>query len=243
MSIGTDRSVRRDQVLFILAVLLTVAGAAAAVAAGPATSPPLRSCTAAVVGDRGGVDGPSRLPATGGSAPQRRRTEPRRLHRSPPRPTRSSAVATAAEPGALEHASAPPRTPSRPGEGTGDPASRSPTPSGSTPSRSSTASPTPCWSPTPSTSWCSPTSRPPRTFDFDLRAVAPLARSQQVLSDAKVIELIREMRQATGQAGRRMVEHEVDDAEGNRTFKITLRSVPPTRPTSRPSASSPSCTT
>jgi two-component system, OmpR family, phosphate regulon sensor histidine kinase PhoR len=64
-----------------------------------------------------------------------------------------------------------------------------------------------------------------RTFDFDL-ARAGRAPVDQVLKDAKVIELIREMRQSNSASGRRIVEHTVrTPSAGDRTFKITLSCV------------------
>jgi two-component system phosphate regulon sensor histidine kinase PhoR len=63
-----------------------------------------------------------------------------------------------------------------------------------------------------------------RTFGFDLNSVGrtPIAR---VLSDEKVVELIREMRQSDTKGGRRIVEHKVKTGLGDRTFKITLSCV------------------
>jgi two-component system phosphate regulon sensor histidine kinase PhoR len=72
-----------------------------------------------------------------------------------------------------------------------------------------------------------------RTFGFDLRRShrSPL---NQLLRDPKVIELIKETRQATGRAGRRVVEHEVTTREGTRSLKITLSSVPGAAPDQPP---------
>jgi two-component system phosphate regulon sensor histidine kinase PhoR len=64
-----------------------------------------------------------------------------------------------------------------------------------------------------------------RTFGFDLGR-SHRSPVQQLLHDPKVIELIKETRQATGRGGRRVVEHEVPTRDGNRSFKITLSSVP-----------------
>src|SRR5205823_1225237 len=47
-----------------------------------------------------------------------------------------------------------------------------------------------------------------------------------VLRDPKIAGLIRDVRQAPGRPGRRVVEHEVDTPQGRRTFKITLSAVP-----------------
>ena len=64
-----------------------------------------------------------------------------------------------------------------------------------------------------------------RALNFDLAAShrQPVA---QVLQDARVIELIKEMRHRGGRSGRRIVEHEVRTAEGVRAFKINLSTVP-----------------
>ena len=63
-----------------------------------------------------------------------------------------------------------------------------------------------------------------RTFGFDLETMgrSPIDR---VLSDEKVVELIREMRQSDTKGGRRIVEHKVKTGVGDRTFKITLSCV------------------
>ena len=63
-----------------------------------------------------------------------------------------------------------------------------------------------------------------RTFDFDLNHTAHLPMDQ-VLRDPRMIALIREMRQCRGKGGRRIVEHRIPTASGERTFKITLSSV------------------
>ena len=60
-----------------------------------------------------------------------------------------------------------------------------------------------------------------KTFSFDLaNGRAPL---QKVLSDARMVSLIREMRQSDSKAGRRVLEHQVAD----RTYKVTLSCVAP----------------
>ena len=65
-----------------------------------------------------------------------------------------------------------------------------------------------------------------RTFEFDAER-SHRSPVQQVLRDARVIELIREMRQSHGgRPGPRVVEHQVRTAAGARTFKITLSPVP-----------------
>src|SRR5688500_1456452 len=63
-----------------------------------------------------------------------------------------------------------------------------------------------------------------RTFGFDLDKAgrSPIDR---VLSDEKVVEMIREMRQSDTKGGRRIVEHRVKTGVGDRTFKITLSCV------------------
>ena len=63
-----------------------------------------------------------------------------------------------------------------------------------------------------------------RTFEFDL-ARAPRTPVNVVLRDIKMVQLIRDMRQSQTARGRRVVEHQVQTAEGSRTFKITLSSV------------------
>ena len=64
-----------------------------------------------------------------------------------------------------------------------------------------------------------------RSFDFDLKRSARLP-VDQVLGDAKVIALIREMRQSNSTSGRRIVEHTLKAANGqDKTFKITLSCV------------------
>ena len=63
-----------------------------------------------------------------------------------------------------------------------------------------------------------------RTFDFDIdrSARTPVAK---VLRDAKLIELIQEMRQSNSKSGRRIVEHQVKTSGGGKTFKVTLSCV------------------
>ena len=63
-----------------------------------------------------------------------------------------------------------------------------------------------------------------RTFEFDLARAGRLP-VEQVLRDARMIALIREMRQSNSKTGRRIVEHKVRTVAGERTFKITLSSV------------------
>ena len=63
-----------------------------------------------------------------------------------------------------------------------------------------------------------------RTLDFDL-ARAARTPVEQVLKDEKLIALIREMRQSNSAQGRRIVEHSVKTAAGERTYKVTLSCV------------------
>jgi two-component system phosphate regulon sensor histidine kinase PhoR len=63
-----------------------------------------------------------------------------------------------------------------------------------------------------------------RTFEFDL-AKAGRSPIQQVITDAKMVEMIREMRQMNSKAGRRIVEHMVKCAGGDKTFKVTMSNV------------------
>ena len=63
-----------------------------------------------------------------------------------------------------------------------------------------------------------------RTFEFDLSRAGHLP-VDQVLRDPRMIALIREMRQSNSRTGRRIVEHKVLTAAGERVFKITLSSV------------------
>jgi two-component system phosphate regulon sensor histidine kinase PhoR len=64
-----------------------------------------------------------------------------------------------------------------------------------------------------------------KAFSFDLEKTSrhPI---DQVLSDPKVIELIRDMRQSNSRNGRRITEHSMKTPDGAaRTFKVTLSSV------------------
>jgi two-component system phosphate regulon sensor histidine kinase PhoR len=63
-----------------------------------------------------------------------------------------------------------------------------------------------------------------RTFDFDLAQASRLP-IDRVLADAKMIELVRDMRQSNSTNGRRIVEHNVKTRAGERSFKVTLSSV------------------
>ena len=63
-----------------------------------------------------------------------------------------------------------------------------------------------------------------RALDFDLKS-SERAPVEQVLHDDKIISLIREMRQSKSTSGRRIVEHAVKTAAGERTYKLTLSCV------------------
>jgi two-component system phosphate regulon sensor histidine kinase PhoR len=63
-----------------------------------------------------------------------------------------------------------------------------------------------------------------KAFAFDL-ATTSRHPIDHVLSDSKVIELIRDMRQSNSKNGRRITEHSIKTPEGDRTFKVTLSSV------------------
>lgn len=63
-----------------------------------------------------------------------------------------------------------------------------------------------------------------RIFGFEL-AAAGRSPIDSVISDQKMIELIRDMRQSNSRTGRRIVEHQVRTPAGERTFKVTLSCV------------------
>jgi two-component system phosphate regulon sensor histidine kinase PhoR len=63
-----------------------------------------------------------------------------------------------------------------------------------------------------------------RALEFDLNA-AERAPMEKVLHDDKIISLIREMRQSKSTSGRRIVEHALKTAMGERTYKVTLSCV------------------
>jgi two-component system, OmpR family, phosphate regulon sensor histidine kinase PhoR len=63
-----------------------------------------------------------------------------------------------------------------------------------------------------------------RTFQFDLEK-SNRVPVDHVLRDPKLVELIREMRQSDNPSGRRLVEHTVKNAAGERTFSVTLSPV------------------
>ena len=63
-----------------------------------------------------------------------------------------------------------------------------------------------------------------RTFDFEL-ASADRRPVDRLLKDERMVELIREMRQSHSRSGRRIVEHGLRTATGEKAFKVTLSSV------------------
>src|SRR2546423_3340693 len=63
-----------------------------------------------------------------------------------------------------------------------------------------------------------------KTFDFEL-TTADRKPVDRVLRDQRMVELIREMRQSHSRSGRRIVEHELRTAAGEKAFKVTLSSV------------------
>jgi two-component system phosphate regulon sensor histidine kinase PhoR len=63
-----------------------------------------------------------------------------------------------------------------------------------------------------------------RAFEFNLEQSARTPVSA-ILKDQKMIEMIQEMRQSNSKSGRRIVEHHVRTAVGERTYKVTLSCV------------------
>jgi two-component system phosphate regulon sensor histidine kinase PhoR len=63
-----------------------------------------------------------------------------------------------------------------------------------------------------------------RTFNFDL-GKATRSPINDVLTDPKMVGLIREMRQSDSKSGRRIIEHTVKTPDGERTYKVTLSCV------------------
>ena len=63
-----------------------------------------------------------------------------------------------------------------------------------------------------------------RALDFDLKKAAR-APVGQTVHDEKLIQLIREMRQSNTLGGRRVVEHKLRTAEGERMYRVTLSCV------------------
>jgi two-component system, OmpR family, phosphate regulon sensor histidine kinase PhoR len=63
-----------------------------------------------------------------------------------------------------------------------------------------------------------------RTFHFDLERSRRLPVNQ-VISDEKLVELIRDMRQSNSSTGRRIVEHRVKNDHEEKIFKVTLSAV------------------
>jgi len=63
-----------------------------------------------------------------------------------------------------------------------------------------------------------------KTFDFDL-ASSTRKPIDAVIRDERMIGLVREMRQSHSRSGRRIVEHRMKSASGDRTYKVTLSTV------------------
>jgi two-component system phosphate regulon sensor histidine kinase PhoR len=63
-----------------------------------------------------------------------------------------------------------------------------------------------------------------KAFGFEL-SQSQRQPVQQLLRDPKLIELIREMRQSESRSSRRIVEHAIRTANGERTYKLTLSTV------------------
>jgi two-component system, OmpR family, phosphate regulon sensor histidine kinase PhoR len=63
-----------------------------------------------------------------------------------------------------------------------------------------------------------------RVFAFDLDRARRLP-IQQIITDEKLVELIRDMRQSNSRSGRRIVEHKVKNDREDRIFKVTLSAV------------------
>jgi two-component system phosphate regulon sensor histidine kinase PhoR len=63
-----------------------------------------------------------------------------------------------------------------------------------------------------------------RTFQFDLERSRRLPINQ-IISDEKLVELIRDMRQSNSSTGRRIVEHRVKNQREDKIFKVTLSAV------------------
>jgi two-component system phosphate regulon sensor histidine kinase PhoR len=63
-----------------------------------------------------------------------------------------------------------------------------------------------------------------RTFKFNPES-ARRTNVRQVVRDATIVDLIRQVRQAGGRSGRRIVEHEIKNGDSTQTYKITLCTV------------------
>ena len=63
-----------------------------------------------------------------------------------------------------------------------------------------------------------------RAFDFEL-SKALRAPVEKVLRDPTIVALIREMRKSDSSNGRRVIEHKLKTAAGERTYKVTLSCV------------------
>jgi two-component system phosphate regulon sensor histidine kinase PhoR len=60
-----------------------------------------------------------------------------------------------------------------------------------------------------------------RTLNFDLKK-ADRTSIDQVLSDPRLVELIRDMRQSRSVNGKRIIEHAMGSGDAERTYKVTL---------------------
>jgi two-component system, OmpR family, phosphate regulon sensor histidine kinase PhoR len=63
-----------------------------------------------------------------------------------------------------------------------------------------------------------------RTFHFDLDKSRRVPMNQ-IVTDEKLVELIRDMRQSNSRIGRRIVEHKIKNDREDRIFKVTLSAV------------------
>lgn len=63
-----------------------------------------------------------------------------------------------------------------------------------------------------------------RTFKFNPES-ARRTPVRQVVRDSKIVDLIRQVRQAGGRSGRRIVEHEIQNGDTTQTYKVTLCAV------------------
>jgi nitrogen-specific signal transduction histidine kinase len=103
-------------------------------------------------------------------------------------------------------------------------ASRSARPNATTPRRSSTASATASVVTDPFDDVISSTNPPARTFKFNPDS-ARRTPVRQLVRDPKIVDLIRQVRQAGGRSGRRIVEHEIKNGDSTQTYKVTLCAV------------------
>jgi two-component system phosphate regulon sensor histidine kinase PhoR len=63
-----------------------------------------------------------------------------------------------------------------------------------------------------------------RTFKFNPDS-ARRTPVRQLVRDSKIVDLIRQVRQAGGRSGRRIVEHEIRNGDSTQTYKVTLCTV------------------